>query len=132
MRYENYTATDLLRELFETVKGECPSLLNEDSGGDGDLCIAIEDCLRAADQPDAAPTPREHLLMDLLAEAYEYIDADASEQPPLMARIREALGVGDRPADQQNAMSTGACYCQLHDRYSIDGCPECRMPPDKT
>jgi hypothetical protein len=55
MRYENYTATDLLRELFETVKGECPSLLNEDSGGDGDLCIAIEDCLRAADQPTAVP-----------------------------------------------------------------------------
>jgi hypothetical protein len=64
-----------------------------------------------ADQPDAVPTPREHLLMDLLAETYEYIDADASEQPPFMARIREALGVGDRPADQQSA-ADDVQYCE--------------------
>lgn len=39
-------------------------------------------------------------LRDLLCEAYEYIDADSSEQPPFMAKIRDALGVGDGPAVQ--------------------------------
>lgn len=33
-----------LHELHATVEGECPSLLNEDSGGDAELAIEIE-CL---------------------------------------------------------------------------------------
>jgi hypothetical protein len=41
-------AVEALRELFALVKGECPSLLNEDSGGDGALCLRIEDALAAA------------------------------------------------------------------------------------
>jgi hypothetical protein len=35
----------LLRNLYLMVKGECPSLLNEDSGGDAALDIAISDLL---------------------------------------------------------------------------------------
>lgn len=34
-----------LGELFAVVQGECPSLLNEDSGGDAELCITIEEAL---------------------------------------------------------------------------------------
>jgi hypothetical protein len=98
----------------------------DDSYGGCVLCKTVK-CLTEAEdeiarltanQPDAAPTPREHRLMDLLAEAYEYIDADSSEQPPFMARIREALGVGDRPADQQSA-----CRCVREDgsvRWNIN------------
>jgi hypothetical protein len=33
---------ELLAELYALVKGECPSLLNEDSGGDARLDIAID------------------------------------------------------------------------------------------
>lgn len=34
-----------LDELVAQVRGECPSLLNEDSGGDGDLSIEIDEAL---------------------------------------------------------------------------------------
>lgn len=37
---------DALRELHAIVKGECPSLLNEDSGGDAKLAIEIEALLK--------------------------------------------------------------------------------------
>lgn len=36
----------LLKELYILVKGECPSLLNEDSGGDSKLAIEIEEILK--------------------------------------------------------------------------------------
>ncbi len=36
---------ELLRELVALVRGECPSLLNEDSGGDVRLSMAIDDAL---------------------------------------------------------------------------------------
>lgn len=35
----------LLGELFAMVKGECPSLLNEDSGGNAKLALEIEKTL---------------------------------------------------------------------------------------
>lgn len=43
----------LLRELVTLVRGECPALLNEDSGGDARLSLAIDDALaaRPADPP---------------------------------------------------------------------------------
>ncbi len=34
-----------LAELVALVRGECPSLLNEDSGGDAALSIAIDEVL---------------------------------------------------------------------------------------
>jgi len=53
IRYETWTAAELLAELHALVKGECPSLLNEDSGGNGELALAIEDALSS---PGAAQT----------------------------------------------------------------------------
>jgi hypothetical protein len=44
-------ALALLRELTAMVRAECPSLLNEDSGGDARLSLAIDDAL-AAPPPD--------------------------------------------------------------------------------
>lgn len=35
----------VLAELYALVKGECPSLLNEDSGGDAELSFRIEKLL---------------------------------------------------------------------------------------
>ena len=37
-----------LEELYAMVKGECPSLLNEDSGGCARLDMAIEDAINKA------------------------------------------------------------------------------------
>jgi hypothetical protein len=37
----------VLRDLHALVKGECPSLLNEDSGGDADLDLRIKAALSA-------------------------------------------------------------------------------------
>ena len=37
---------DLLRELRAVVKGECPALLNEDSGGNSELDMEIENLLK--------------------------------------------------------------------------------------
>jgi hypothetical protein len=41
-------ATHLLGELQAVVRGECPSLFNEDSGGDAELDLQIDDWLRSA------------------------------------------------------------------------------------
>ena len=35
----------LLEDLYALVKGECPGILNEDSGGDADLALNIEQAL---------------------------------------------------------------------------------------
>ena len=40
-------ALSCLQELFALVMGECPSLLDEDSGGSADLCLRIEETLRS-------------------------------------------------------------------------------------
>ena len=37
---------EALRELHALAKGECPSLLNEDSGGDAKLALEIEGLLK--------------------------------------------------------------------------------------
>jgi len=42
---ERDAAREALADLFALVEGECPSLLNEDSGGDSGLGIRIEDIL---------------------------------------------------------------------------------------
>lgn len=44
--HEQLVAT--LRELYATVKGECPSLLNENSGGSAHLDMQVQDALAAA------------------------------------------------------------------------------------
>jgi hypothetical protein len=40
----------LLFELHATVMGECPALLNEDSGGNATLALEIEEALGSAAQ----------------------------------------------------------------------------------
>jgi hypothetical protein len=42
---ENNTLRHLLEDLHAMVRGECPSLLNEDSGGDARLDIQIRKVL---------------------------------------------------------------------------------------
>lgn len=44
------TLTAALEELYATVKGECPSLLNEDSGGSAQLDAQVSAALAAAPQ----------------------------------------------------------------------------------
>ena len=44
-----------LRELTAMVRGECPSLLNEDSGGNGDLSYQIEKLLAVPPPSGASP-----------------------------------------------------------------------------
>lgn len=46
LRAELDAARELLRELTALVRGECPSLLNEDSGGDANLALSIDDALK--------------------------------------------------------------------------------------
>ncbi|MNL54803.1 hypothetical protein D3C87_1781660 [compost metagenome] len=40
---------DCLRELYAIVRGECPSLLNEDSGGNAELELAIVEAIAKAE-----------------------------------------------------------------------------------
>jgi hypothetical protein len=87
---------------------------------------------RTADQPDDA-----HPLVRRLHEVAAAVAKSNSGQhvsPAVFAEILESVQQADAiiKADQQNVMSTGAnYYCQLHDRHSFDGCPECRTPADK-
>ncbi len=48
LRKENTQLKAVLRALHVLVKGECPSLLREDSGGDAVLDCAIEAALKEA------------------------------------------------------------------------------------
>ena len=45
MEEQNARLRDVLKELHTLVWGECPSLLNEDIGGDSRLDMEIEDCI---------------------------------------------------------------------------------------
>jgi regulator of replication initiation timing len=46
LKSENEHLRAILRDLYATVKGECPALLNEDSGGDGRLDLQISTALK--------------------------------------------------------------------------------------
>ncbi len=60
----------LLSDLTCLVRGECPSLLDEDSGGDSKLSIAIEEAISLAQsQPPS--------MADELAEALREIYSEA-------------------------------------------------------
>lgn len=52
-----------LSNLYATVKGECPSLLNEDSGGDARLDMACREALGMS--PPAKVHPIARCMMDL-------------------------------------------------------------------
>ena len=53
LRAENTRLRGLLADLAALVRGESPSLLNEDSGGDGRLSVEIDAALDALTQTDA-------------------------------------------------------------------------------
>lgn len=55
-------AMELLRELTAIVRGECPSLLDEDSGGNSELSIEIDEILDGG----VCATP-DVLVQDLLS-----------------------------------------------------------------
>jgi hypothetical protein len=52
-----------LSDLYATVKGECPSLLNEDSGGDARLDMACRESLGMS--PSAKVHPIARCMMDM-------------------------------------------------------------------
>ena len=62
----------LLAELYALVCGEAPSLLNEDSGGDARLDMAIESALAA--NPAPAPVPVVERLPEEGAPSDEELD----------------------------------------------------------
>lgn len=82
---------ELLRELVALVRGECPSLLNEDSGGDVRLSMAIDDALAAPPAEDARDYVAElRECHELLTSCVGGVDPD--EHPDLVARINVILG----------------------------------------
>jgi hypothetical protein len=74
-----------LTELAATVRGECPSLLNEDSGGDGQLALDIDDVLEAVRRVNE-PTPRS---FDNLFAGHDDIDYWFKVVDYGLLRIRE-------------------------------------------
>ena len=54
VKAEREATLELLAELHAMVKGECPSLLNEDIGGDARTALAIEEMLSKRDAAIAA------------------------------------------------------------------------------
>jgi hypothetical protein len=57
MRQALQQARDALAELVATVRGECSSLLDEDSGGSSRLSMECDDAIAKADEALAADTP---------------------------------------------------------------------------
>ena len=81
-------ALALLRELTAMVRAECPSLLNEDSGGDARLSLAIDDALSTPPPADlvaltdaliAAANRRKGLPHGAARVGAEYDEAKAYE-----------------------------------------------------
>jgi hypothetical protein len=83
-----------LRELTAMVRGECPSLLNEDSGGNGDLSYQIEKLL-AVDPPPSGASPQatggyiHHSLTDWIPTPECDCDRCTSRHETALRYIRE-------------------------------------------
>ena len=75
----------LLRELVTLVRGECPALLNEDSGGDARLSLAIDDALAALPPPADPPHDCEAWRLEGLGCAR----CNKADPPALVALVRE-------------------------------------------
>lgn len=74
---------ELLRELVALVRGECPSLLNEDSGGDVRLSMAIDAALAAPPAEDADRAPSlGTVTFDHKAGTVSYAPRHAAQAPP--------------------------------------------------
>ena len=75
----------LLRELVTLVRGECPALLNEDSGGDARLSLAIDDALAALPPPADPPHDCEAWRLEGLGCAR----CNKADPPALVALVTE-------------------------------------------
>lgn len=77
----------LLRELVTLVRGECPSVLNEDSGGDGALSYKIDKLLAGAgadalrDVKEIAEAVHYYTGEDVDALVLRYRDEHAPTEP---------------------------------------------------
>lgn len=95
----------LLRELVTLVRGECPALLNEDSGGDARLSLAIDDALAALPPPADPPHDCEAWRLEGLGCAR----CNKADPPALVALVREWQRK-QRGCDIEN---TAAAYAEL-------------------
>jgi hypothetical protein len=112
----------LLEDLHALVCGECPSLLNEDSGGDSRLALAIEEALAANPAPAPVPVAERLQLAEGLAarpllERLAAITISTPAIEVLTLRDRAALWLQDNPPGQPIAVeprgcpAPGACSC---------------------
>lgn len=99
-----------LRELTAIVRGECPSLLNEDSGGNGELSYEIDTLLASPlsappQEPTGASPQAEELRAANVANLREMVGMAGRHRETLLA-VREcilALSPGHRTGYDWNA-----------------------------
>ncbi len=75
----------LLADLYATVKGECPSLIDDDRGGNSTLALRIEDLL-AATQAPAVP---DRLLQDEPGNDASKLSRALASKPDARQIVRE-------------------------------------------
>lgn len=108
-----------LSDLYATVKGECPSLLNEDSGGDARLDLACQEALAAS--PGAKkvhPTARYMMYlhdrtMAALADVPEWTEGVVSDgaailRDGVMIRIGDVLETLNRLEAENHSLREAA------------------------
>lgn len=118
---------ELLRELVALVRGECPSLLNEDSGGDVRLSMAIDDALASPPAEDEATELREALkaqtsradVMDR-AGAYQAMELrKAHKQCRLLRAEIERLKAQAPPASEALIERLTDAVARLPERHEL-------------
>jgi hypothetical protein len=109
----NSTTLDLLRELHAMVMGECPSLLNEDSGGNGQLAIEIEEALSQRTEQQVNPW-RQAVDEALIAHALDCTGPGDDPKEKVKELIEWAVTIATDPRvsetaeREQGASATGA------------------------
>ena len=130
----------LLRELVTLVRGESPALLNEDSGGDARLSLAIDDALAAlpppADPPHAfgcqcgcsfsasPPADPPSLVARLLQQLRAWGDGDEADNAVIAAFEAEAYPLPAAPPvpeTPQGYVSMRAISELIHKRSANGG-----------
>lgn len=81
-----------LSELYATVKGECPSLLNEDSGGNARLDIEVSEAITALTAALAATAQSTPEL-----EAPAQSNVDAQSEPVKQHEFHNCVFAGPPP-----------------------------------
>jgi len=110
---------ELLRELVALVRGECPSLLNEDSGGDVRLSMAIDDALAS---PPAEDELQRH---DCETWAMEGIGCAHCNPVALAIRAAQAPPASDPPG----LASLTRSLCEA--LWDMQSSPDCWCPHDR-